>query len=270
MSRIFLLWLGVLFLVGGSSACDAQPTLTVPPVSPSIERPDIRLIPFDASKQLVTFQSRDGTWLAGQFDLPPGLTSPPLVFIIHHSGAVDRDSYQYLAARLVPAGYAVFRFDKRGTGKSQGAYGCCEDDDALAAYRAAVTDAAKRVFIIAQSIGTKILANRWKEFEQIRHPDGVVLLSNLLERQEIVTIDAPIHIILSDSESRIDAIGEGAVNAHRIAQPKYSASFQVIPNTEHTLFDISTGPIDWTDPNWTLRFHPEAWQGLINWLNGQR
>lgn len=269
MSRIFLLWSSVLLLAGGPSGCNAQPTLAVPPVSPSIERQDIRLIPFDATTQLVTFQSRDGTRLAGQFDLPPGLTSPPLVFIIHHSGAVDRDSYQYLAARLVPAGYAVFRFDKRGTGKSQGQYGCCEDNDALAAYRAAVADANERVFMLAQSIGTKILADRWKEFEQIRHPDGVVLLSNLLERQEIVTINAPIHIIISDSEARMDAIGEGAVNAHRIAYPKYKASFQVIPNTEHTLFDISSGQIDWSDPNWTRRFHPAAWQSLKNWLDGQ-
>lgn len=269
MRRIFSLWLSVLFLAGGSGGCNAQPTLTLPPVSPSIERQDIRLIPFDASTRLITFQSRDGTRLAGQFDLPPGLTSPPLVFIIHHSGAVDRDSYQYLAARLVPTGYAVFRFDKRGTGASQGEYGCCEDDDAVAAYRAAVADAPKRVLIIAQSIGTKILADRWKEFEQIRHPDGVVLLSNLLERQQVVAINAPIHIIISDSESRMDAIGEDAANAHRSAYPKYKASFQVISNTEHTLFDISSGQIDWSDPNWTLRFHPEAWQSLKNWLDGQ-
>lgn len=269
MSRIFLFWSSILLLAGGSGGCHAQPTLTVPLVSPSVERQDIRLIPFDATTQQITFQSRDGVQLAGQFDLPPGLTSPPLVFIIHHSGAVDRDSYQYLAARLVPAGYAVFRFDKRGTGTSQGEYGCCEDDDALAAYRAAMTGANGRVYIVAQSIGTKILADRWKEFEQTRHPDGVVLLSNLLEGQEIAVLNAPIHIIISSSESRIKAIGEEAVIAHRVAYPKYNASFQVIPNTEHTLFDISSGQIDWSDPNWTLRFHPEAWQSLKNWLDGQ-
>jgi alpha/beta superfamily hydrolase len=31
--------------------------------------------------------------------------------------------------------HTVFRFDRRGTGMSGGEYGCCENEDALAAYR---------------------------------------------------------------------------------------------------------------------------------------
>ena len=81
---------------------------------PSPAPANIKLIPFEATTQEFFFESQNNVQLAGQLDWPPGQDRPPLIFIMHHSGPVDRDSYQYLAARLVPAGYAVFRFDKRG------------------------------------------------------------------------------------------------------------------------------------------------------------
>ncbi|MER3458141.1 MAG: alpha/beta hydrolase [Chloroflexota bacterium] len=232
---------------------------------------DFKRIPFETVAQEVSFQSEDGTRLAGQLDRPPGQANPPLVFIIHHSGAVDRDAYQYLAARLVPAGYAVFRFDKRGTGRSEGTYGCCEDSDALAAYRAAVAQDGidmSRVFIIAQSIGTQILAKRFEEFARIYRPAGVVLLSSLLPAEDILAIKAPLHIIISDSKPDLAALGEGAVKAHRAAY-SYGASYFIAPHTEHTLFDISDGPIDWSDPNWPEKFSQDAWLSLLGWLENQ-
>ncbi len=232
---------------------------------------DFKRIPFETMAQEVSFQSEDGTRLAGQLDRPPGQANPPLVFIIHHSGAVDRDAYQYLAARLVPAGYAVFRFDKRGTGRSEGTYGCCEDSDALAAYRAAVAQDGidmSRVFIVAQSIGTRILAGRFEEFAQVHRPAGVVLLSSLLPGKDILAIQAPLHIIISDSEPDLAALGEDAVKAHRAAYG-YGASYFIAPHTEHTLFDISGGPIDWSDPNWPEKFSQDAWLSLLGWLENQ-
>lgn len=232
---------------------------------------DFKRIPFETMAQEVSFQSEDGTLLAGQLDRPPGQVKPPLIFIIHHSGAVDRDAYQYLAARLVPAGYAVFRFDKRGTGRSEGTYGCCEDSDALAAYRAAVAQDGidmSRIFIVAQSIGTQILAERFEEFAQIHRPAGVVLLSSLLQGEDILAIKAPLHIILSDSEPDLAALSEDAVKAHRAAY-NYGASYFIAPHTEHTLFDISDGPMDWSDPGWPERFSQDAWFSLLSWLENQ-
>lgn len=244
----------IVLVVGWLCACAA------PVGTPT--RADLRLIPFESVTQEIVFASTDGTRLAGQFDAPPTLTSTILAFIIHHSGAVDRDAYQYLAARLVPAGYTTFRFDKRGTGASGGKYGCCEDDDVLAAYRVAVSPRAfTRVVIIAQSIGAEILARHWDTVTQIRPPDGVVLLSSRLD-QQIVVIDAPLAIIVSDSEPALDAICANAVAAHRARYPAHAASCDVIPQSEHTLFDVSAGPMDWTAPTWSLRFHPAAWQAL--------
>jgi len=234
--------------------------------------PDFIRLPFESLPQEIFFSSQDGTLLAGQFDWPLNRPLPPLVFIIHHSGPVDRDSYQYLAARLVPAGYAVLRFDKRGTGKSAGAFGCCEAMDALAAYLAAVSQGGfdeQRVFIVAQSVGTEILADHFVEFSRVHPPAGVVLLSSLLTPANIRSIKAPLHIIISDSEPNLAEIGPQAVEAFRKGYD-YDASYYITPHTEHTLFDVSTGPIDWSDPGWPARFSDQAWNSLITWLDKQR
>jgi alpha/beta superfamily hydrolase len=226
------------------------------------------LIPFESDVQEIRFQSSDGTWLAGQFDWPKDVELAPLVFVIHHSGAVDRNSYQYLAAFLVPAGYGVFRFDKRGTGLSEGEYGCCEDEDALAAYRAAIDQSDhefSRVIIIAQSVGTQILAQNYHDFEKVRSPDGVILLSNLLKGEEILPIKTRIHIVISDQEADFNKVGIDAADAHRRAYQS-EASIFVAMGTEHTLFDVTQGPIDWSDPQWPNKFSKEAKQSILDWL----
>ena len=205
--------------------------------------------------------------LAGELDVPRR-ESPPLVFIIHHSGPVPRDAYGYMAERLVEAGFAVFRFDKRGTGSSSGVYGCCEAEDAIAAYQVAVAQPGidrNRVLIVAQSIGTEILAAHFGEFSAIQRPAGVALLSNLLGPDHVVAIEAPLHIIVSDSEPALDAIGRQAAAAHAEQWP-VGATVYVAEQSEHTLFDITNGPIDWSDPGWVKRYHRGAMQSLVDWL----
>ena len=232
---------------------------------------EITTQPATVESREIQFESFDGTLLAGQFDYPPGNPAPPLAFIIHHDGPVDRSSYQYLTDLLVPAGYATFRFDKRGTGKSEGEYGCCLNEDALAAFEAALEQgkySSDQVFIIAQSQGTQILLNGYDQMLAVHQPAGAILLSSLLDSQEITKINIPVHIIVSDSEPNLMEISEEAVNALQ-AKNNLPASFEVIPNTEHTLFDISEGPIDWDDPSWPQKFHPLAWASILRWLESQ-
>jgi alpha/beta superfamily hydrolase len=222
-------------------------------------------------RRQVRFADR-GVDLAGELDLPLGTGPVPLVFIIHHSGPVGRDAYGYLAELLVVEGYAVFRFDKRGTGMSEGQYGCCEADDALAAYQAAVVQEGVdrcNVFIVAQSVGTKHLAGQFEQYVQAQPPRGVALLSNLLDQDSVTAIAAPVHIIVSDSEPNVAAVSQAAAKAHQGRYP-FGASYYIAEHTEHTLFDIRSGPIDWADPGWTRRYHRGAMQSLIDWLDSQR
>ncbi|HHY58530.1 MAG TPA: alpha/beta hydrolase [Chloroflexi bacterium] len=210
--------------------------------------------------------------LAGELDLPRNKGDAPLVFIIHHSGPVGRNAYGYLAELLTGAGFAVFRFDKRGVGASEGEYGCCEAEDALAAYRAAVAEPdidRSQVFIVAQSIGSQHLAEHFAQFAAIQPPAGVVLLSSLVGPEEITAIAAPVHIIVADSEPNLAAITTQAVQAHRARWP-FGASSYIAADAEHTLFDIKDGPIDWSDPAWVTRYHRGAMQSLIDWLQSRR
>jgi alpha/beta superfamily hydrolase len=210
----------------------------------------------------------EGVELAGELDLPLGEDLAPLVFIIHHSGPVTRDAYGYMAELLTEAGFAVFRFDKRGVGRSGGEYGCCEAEDALAAYQAAVTQAGfdrGRVLIVAQSIGATHLADRFAEFAAIHPPLGVVLLSSLLGPEQITAIAAPVHVIVSGSEEALAAISVDAVEAHRRAW-LYGATYFVADHSEHTLFDITDGAIEWSDPGWVRRYHRGAMQSMVDWL----
>lgn len=249
-----------------SGSVAAPPT---PLLSDALPTP--RLDGIAAERREVRFISGD-VELAGELDLPLGAGPHPLVFIIHHSGPVPRDSYGYLAEILLRAGYAVFRFDKRGTGASGGVYGCCESDDALAAYRAAVAQPdidRCQVFIVAQSIGTQHLATRFEEYAQTQAPRGVALLSSLLHASDVVRIRAPMIVIVADSEPELNAIGPEAVAAHN-ARYGLDSTLYVAEGAEHTLFDIRNGPIDWTDPRWVERYHRGAMEALVQQLDAWR
>lgn len=251
-------WLSTLLIVTGCA----------PAGLPEV-RPTPNLDPISAERRAVLFTADDGVTLAGELTLPRQPALPPLAVIIHHSGPVDRDAYGYLAELLVARGYAVFRFDKRGTGQSGGSYGCCEAADALAAYRAAVTQPGidqRRVFIVAQSIGTRYVAASFAEYVAATPPCGVALLSNLLGPDEIGAIAAPVHVIVADSEPDLQRIGPDAVAAHNVRWP-YSASLYIAEDAEHTLFDIRDGPIDWSNSNWVQRYHRGAMASLVEWLD---
>jgi alpha-beta hydrolase superfamily lysophospholipase len=218
----------------------------------------------------IRFAAADGTLLAGEL-LMPEQSPRALVMIIHHAGPVDRTSYTYMVEQLLPAGYAVFRFDKRGTGASGGRYGCCEFSDALAAYAAAVQQPATAhlpVIIVAQSMGTRALAEQFAAFVALRPPAAVALLSNLLEPAAITTITTPIIVIVADSEPALAQIGPQAVAAHNAALP-FSAELYIAAGAEHSLFDITDGPIDWEDPRWAERYHRGAMRALLDWLARQ-
>lgn len=79
------------------------------------------------------WNTADGTQLAGTLQLPHPLRRDPVpaVLLISGSGPLDRDSNaegqtlniaKAVAEHLAPVGFASLRFDKRGTGASDGGY----------------------------------------------------------------------------------------------------------------------------------------------------
>jgi dienelactone hydrolase len=70
---------------------------------------------------IATFPSGD-IRLAYTLDLPTGTGPFPAVVMGHGSGQATRHQMGSLAGRLVDAGFAVLRYDKRGVGDSGGVY----------------------------------------------------------------------------------------------------------------------------------------------------
>ncbi len=265
-----LLWAVSLPLLLLLTACNTIAPTATP--TPGEALPTPVLDPIAAERRELRFAAADGVILAGELSLPKEAAPAPLVVVIHHSGPVNRDAYGYLAELLVARGYAVFRFDKRGTGASGGSFGCCEAEDALAAYRAAVAEPGTdptTVFLVAQSIGTRHVATMFADYLAAAPPRGVALLSSLLRPEEIVAIAAPVVIIVAATEPDLAQIGPQALAAHQAAYPG-QADLYVAEGAEHTLFDITSGPIDWSDPQWVQRYHLGAMEHLLNWLDQQR
>jgi dienelactone hydrolase len=69
----------------------------------------------------VTFES-DGALLAGRLHLPESSGPHPGVVLVHGSGKSAASEWFYNGDFMVAHGIAVLAFDKRGTGRSKGAY----------------------------------------------------------------------------------------------------------------------------------------------------
>lgn len=95
---------GIAMLLAGSIACGSAGSPVRPTNAPS-----------------GTFPSGD-IQVGYTLDLPDGAGPFPAVVLGHGSGRSTRDEAAPLAARLVNAGFAVLRYDKRGVGQSGGTY----------------------------------------------------------------------------------------------------------------------------------------------------
>jgi len=78
--------------------------------------------PQPARVEEITFQSGEFT-LVGDLRTPAGTGPFPVVLFVHGSGPIDRTMFGYylpIMERMLQAGYAVFSWDKPGTGESTG------------------------------------------------------------------------------------------------------------------------------------------------------
>lgn len=116
----------------------AGETVADGPVRPQLPKP-----PFPYDSREASYQSKDGTTLAGTLTVPRGGGPYPAVLLITGTGAQDRDEalmghrpFLVLADHLTRNGIAVLRVDDRGVGGSSGDTAATDlegkTDDALA------------------------------------------------------------------------------------------------------------------------------------------
>jgi hypothetical protein len=203
--------------------------------------------------------------LAGQLDIP---TTPrpengyPLVFILHHACCNAREDYDDYVDIALANGYAVFRWDKRGTGRSGDSGRGSTTQDAVNAYDIAVTQEGvnrKRVVILAAGAGSALLGSSFGLFARIQHPYAVLLVANMLDEQEILALDTRIKIVMSPEDWNPPArFGEAASAAHKQAY-RHGASFSLIDSSDRLLME--------TDSYGKASLHPGARKVISDWIN---
>jgi len=206
----------------------------------------------------------DGVLLAGEIDYPP---SPPptggypLIFILHHAGGNTREDYAHYAEAGLNCGYAVFRWDKRGTGRSGAGGRGSTTQDAANAYEIALEQPyvnRNRAVILAQASGTKLLGSSFGLFARVQQPYGVILAANMLDERAVLAIDTRLQIIVGDNDwIPWKQYAKAACDAHNAAY-KYGASYYVAPYADRVLMDARWYP--------DQVFHEGAKQRIETWL----
>ncbi len=228
-----------------------------------------------------TFKSVDSV-VAAQWDFP-AQGNAPLVVLIPPAGRIDRDGslpdtggdpgegiYAQIADLLVSNGFAVFRYDAPGAGRSSPAHYATGRSTALEAYRRAVDHARvdpARVFLIGHSSGTEAIAGIYPRYEEINPVAGVVLLSNQVGERAAVRLSAPTLVIVGgkNPEDRFQ-FGEFVAEARKNEPDKKLATkLVVVKDAEHALLSQSkkkSGAV--------FSIDPRATKAILRWLMEKR
>ena len=183
----------------------------------------------------------DGVQLAGQLDYPTQHSPDngyPLLFVLHSAGWNTRADLAHFACTGLNCGYAVFRWDKRGNGRS-GASGLGSTAvDAVLAYEAALSQPdidLSRVVVLAQGEGTLLLAEIFAQFARIQRPRGVILAGNMLPPDAIGAIDTRVRVIMGEDDWHDwQHYAREACAVHN-ASYRHGASFYVAHNADRML-----------------------------------
>lgn len=184
----------------------------------------------------------DGVRLAGQIDYPktqhPLGQGSPLMFVLPHAGWHTRQHYQYYARTALNIGYAVFRWDRRGTGESGAGGWGSPTQDALNAYETALAQPhinPNKVIIFAQAESTLTLAENFGLFARLAQPSAVLLASSRLDAKTITGIDAPLYIVQGERDwHNCDQYARSAVQAHNETF-KHGAQYYIAPDADHDM-----------------------------------
>jgi alpha-beta hydrolase superfamily lysophospholipase len=228
-----------------------------------------------------TFESVDAT-IAGQWDFP--LQTPaPLVVIVPANGRLDRNGwapdmgeplgagiYQQLASRLVAGGFAVFRYDKPGAGRSSPGHFATERSTALEAYTHAVQHARvdpEHVFLLGHGGGTDTIAGIYPRFAAAKAPAGVILLDNAVGESDSLRIEVPTLVINAGKDpDEHYQFGEFLVEARRNAQGrKLATEFLLLEDAQPGVLAVQKDA-----DQAKVSIDPRATDAIVRWLGERR
>jgi pimeloyl-ACP methyl ester carboxylesterase len=223
-----------------------------------------------------TFESVDAT-IAGQWDFP-ARTPAPLVLLIPSQGRLDREGrppglgeepghgmYGELTDALVKAGFAVFRFDKPGVGRSAPGRYATERSNAIEAYGRAIDHARvdrDHVFLLGHSLGSDTIAGIYSRYEAVTPPRGVIFFDSTVGERMSVDVKAPLLIVNpnKDPDDRY-TFGEFVVEARSVAPGgKLETSLVLIDDAEPGLLAPTVQGEE------KLELHPRAIAATVEWL----
>lgn len=237
--------------------------------------------PTSFEKVDTTFQSVDAT-VSGQWEFP-ARTPAPLVVLLPANSAVDRDGlppgfgadpssgiYAQFAKELLAAGFAVFRYDSPGTGRSSSGEYCTDRSTALEGYTRAIDHPKvdrKHVFLIGHSASTDTVVGIYPRYAAIDPPAGVVLLANIVGETDMVSVDAPTLIVVTDkTPDDVYQHGQFPMNARsRVKDRKLETSLVSIPGAHDTLL----ATVDKEPGDKRFSMDPRAVNATIEWMHGR-
>lgn len=202
----------------------------------------------------------DGVHLAGQIDYPVKPVPSngfPLLFLLHHATYSARADYADYADLALETGYAVFRWDKRGTGRSGAGGRGSTTQDAADAYDVALQQPQvnrRRVIIAALGAGTALLGSAFGLFARLQQPHAVLLIANMLDERAILAVNAPIYIVAGEHDWNAPReYATAAAQAHAVTYP-YGAEASIVRDSDRML-NVAEGGL-----------HPDARKGISEWL----
>jgi pimeloyl-ACP methyl ester carboxylesterase len=232
-----------------------------------------------ANTVATTFGSVDAT-IAGQWDFP-ARTPAPLVVLIPSQGRLDREGrppglgeepghgmYGELADALVKAGFAVFRFDKPGAGRSSPGRFATERSNAIEAYTRAVDHARvdrDNVFLLGHSLGSDSIAGIYSRYAAVVPPRGVIFFDSTVGERLSIEVKAPLLIVNPNKEPDDRyTFGEFVVEARSVAPGgKLETSLVLIDDAEPGLLAPTIRDEE------KLELHPRAIAVALEWLRKQ-
>ncbi len=216
-----------------------------------------------ARKEEIIFAG-DNVRLAGQMDYPTFQPPPvgyPLLFVLPQATCNSREMYDEFTALALERGYAVFRWDKRGTGKSGSSGSGSAVQDAVEAYQAALARPGinrNSAVIMALGSGTSLLGSCYGLFAREQAPIGVLLIANMLDEQGITAINARVQIVNGANDwTPAEQYAEAAALAHQ-AIYAYGADYYIAPDADRNLK---------TSRNGSTHLHAGARKVISSWLN---